>query len=276
MRLDGARVLLTGAGSGIGRALALALAAEGSVLVLAGRRRDALQETAEMIAAAGGGRTVHVIATDIAETDLRQALVAGAVQALGGLDILINNAGQVPVGSLEALAEVEIAEAFLVNVLAPYGLVRAALPALRQSRGRVVMIGSMFGEIAFPLFAGYSASKFALRGMADALRRELAPDGIGVTHIAPRATRTPAAERFAALEKGFGMKVDSPERVAALVLDAIRKDRSRVRPGLAETVFALIQAIAPGMIDRALVRQLATIQASARIGPSSSAIKSPK
>ena len=276
MRLDGARVLLTGAGSGIGRALALALAAEGSTLVLAGRRRDALQETAGMIAAARGGRAAHIIATDIAEPDQRQTLVTGAVQALGGLDILINNAGQVPVGSLEALAEVEIAQAFLVNVLAPYGLVRTALPALRQSRGRVVMIGSMFGEIAFPLFTGYSASKFALRGMADALRRELAPDGIGVTHIAPRATRTPAAERFAALEKGFGMTVDSPERVAALILQAIRRNRSRVRPGLAESVFALIQAIAPGVIDRALIKQLVAVQASARTGPSKSAIKSPK
>jgi len=276
MRLDGARVLLTGAGSGIGRALALGLAAQGARLVLAGRRQDALQETAGLIAAAGGDHAVHIIATDIALPDRRQALVAGAIQALGGLDILINNAGQVPVGSLEALAELEIAEAFLVNVLAPYGLVRAALPALRQSKGRVVMVGSMFGEIAFPLFVGYSASKFALRGMADALRRELAPDGIGVTHVAPRATRTPAAERFAALEKGFGMTVDSPERVAALILRAIRKDSSRVRPGLAESVFALIQAIAPGMIDRALVKQLAAIQASARIGPSKSAIKSPK
>ncbi len=276
MRLDGARVLLTGAGSGIGRALALGLAAQGARLVLAGRRQDALQETAGLIAAAGGDHAVHIIATDIALPDRRQALVAGAIQALGGLDILINNAGQVPVGSLEALAEVEIAEAFLVNVLAPYGLVRAALPALRQSKGRVVMVGSMFGEIAFPLFVGYSASKFALRGMADALRRELAPDGIGVTHVAPRATRTPAAERFAALEKAFAMTVDSPERVAALILRAIRKDSSRVRPGLAESVFALIQAIAPGMIDRALVKQLAAIQASARIGPSKSAIKSPK
>lgn len=275
MQLDGSRILLTGAGSGIGRSLALALATEGAHLVLAGRRMDALQETARMIADIGG-RPAHSVAADIAEPDQRHMLVATALQVLGRLDILINNAGQVPVGPMETLPEEEIAQAFQVNVLAPYGLVRTALPALKRSGGRIVMIGSMFGEIAFPLFAGYSASKFALRGLADALRREFAGQGVGVTHIAPRATRTPAAERFGVLETAFAMKVDSPERVAALVVEAIRNDRSRIRPGLAETAFALLQAILPGMIDNALVRQLSTVQASARIGPSSSAIRSPK
>jgi short-subunit dehydrogenase len=143
------------------------------------------------------------------------------------------------------------------NVAAPLALTRDMLALLRAAApSRVVNIGSMFGDIAFPLFAGYSATKFGLRGISDALRRELADDGIGITHVAPRAVRTPAFAAYGELEAPFAMKVDAPHAVARRIWDAVARDRDRVYPGPAEQLFRLVQHLAPGIIDNALAPRL--------------------
>ena len=114
----------------------------------------------------------------------------------------------------------------------------------------------MFGDIPFPLFSGYSATKAGLRALSDALRRELADDGIGVTHAAPRAVRTPAFARYDELERPFAMKVDSPEAVARHIWNGVARGRATIYPGLAERVLLLVQRLAPGIIDVALAPRL--------------------
>lgn len=96
------------------------------------------------------------------------------------MDILINNAGVLAVGHLADMADGDLERMAQTNLIAPMALTRDLLPALRVSKGRIVNIGSVFGDIAYPFFAGYSATKFGLRGFSDAMRRELSGSGIGV------------------------------------------------------------------------------------------------
>jgi len=152
------------------------------------------------------------------------------------------------------------------NLFAPAALTRDCLPLLRRSRGRVVNIGSMFGDIGYPLFSLYSATKFGLRGLSDALRRELAPDGIGVTYVAPRATRTESVPEFSRLIEPFGMKLDAPELVARQTWDAVVRGARSVYPRGMERLFVLLQRLAPGVIDAGLARQLSRAE-EARTSP---------
>ncbi|MBX9634937.1 MAG: SDR family NAD(P)-dependent oxidoreductase, partial [Magnetospirillum sp.] len=117
---------------------------------------------------------------------------------------------------------------------------------------RVVNVGSMFGDIAFPFFAAYSASKFGLRGWSEGLRRELADQGIGVTYCAPRGTRTPAADGFAQYVRAFTMRLDPPETVARRIVDGIAADARDVYPKGPERFFLLIQRLFPSRVDAAL------------------------
>lgn len=256
MRLDGKRVLLTGGGTGIGRALARQLAAKGAALVLCGRRRAPLEETAESLPE---GAVCHVVTADITEAEDREALVQAVKLSLGGLDILVNNAGVVPAGPLRELDDAALETLLRTNLMAPIALVRDTLPLLKESGdARVVNVGSMFGDIAFPLFAAYSATKFGMRGFSDALRRELKDDGVGVTYAAPRATKTPAAGNFDHLSECFDMKYDAPEKVAAQIVRAIEKERRSVYPKGPERFFTMVQRLCPALIDNAVTGQLRT------------------
>lgn len=258
MRLDGKIALVTGAGSGIGRALALNLAFEGARVILVGRREAALEATRKMFPVMSSG---IVIPADITDEASRERLVA-AVAGLGRLDLLINNAGVVeaaPVDGMGAGAQRRMVE---TNLLAPMELTLGLLPVMEATgSARIVNIGSMFGDIAFPFFAAYSATKFGLRGWSEALRRELAPRGIAVTHVAPRGTRTPAADGFSHLATAFDMRLDAAEAVARLVVEAIRRGRRDIYPRGAERLFLLIQKLAPGVVDRALSAKAAAVMA---------------
>ena len=107
----------------------------------------------------------------------------------------------------------------------------------------------MFGDIAFPCFGAYSATKFALRGYSDALRRELAAEGVGVTYAAPRATRTPAVDNFRDLVEPMGMVLDEQDAVARRILDAVARDARSVYPVGMERVFMAIQSLGPALVD---------------------------
>ena len=240
--------LITGAGSGIGRALAIEAARSGFDLVLVGRRQSQLEETAALLS---GGK-IRLVKADITTSEGRAAIVAAAGDRL---DILVNNAGRLAVGRLTDLGDEEIEQTIGTNLTAAVQLTRDLVPALSISQGRIVNIGSMFGMIAFPYFSAYSATKFALRGLSDALRRELSEFGIDVTYVAPRATRTPAQGAFAHLVEPFGMAMDDPERVAKRAWAGIKAGRKTIYPGFGERVFALLQALAPSLIDSALTRK---------------------
>ena len=164
MRLKGKCVLITGAGSGIGRALAVEAARRGMTVALCGRRADALAETAALL---GAGAAHIVIQADVTGPDDRRMLVNRIRERWGKLDVLINNAGIVPGGAVESLTDDALELVLATNVTAPIALTRDLLPLLLAAQpSRVVNVGSMFGDIAFPLFAAYSASKFGLRGFS--------------------------------------------------------------------------------------------------------------
>lgn len=250
--------LITGAGSGIGRALAIEAAQLGYDLILIGRRQAQLEETASLLVAG----TARLVPADITTPEGRAAIVAAAGERL---DILVNNAGRLAVGRLTDLGDEDIAQTVGTNVTAPVQLTRDLVPALSRAQGRIVNIGSMFGMIAFPYFSAYSATKFAMRGLSDALRRELSEFGIKVTYVAPRATRTPAQGAFAHLVEPFGMALDTPERVAKRVWTGITAGRKTIYPGFGERVFALLQALAPSLIDTALTHKAGTARAQAAL-----------
>ncbi len=250
--------LITGAGSGIGRALAIQAAQSGYALVLVGRRRTQLEKTATLLEAS----KVRLVAADITTKEGRAAVVAAAGNRL---DILVNNAGRLAVGRLTDLGDEEIAETVGTNVTAAVQLTRDLVPVLSAAQGRLVNIGSMFGMIAFPYFATYSATKFAMRGLSDGLRRELSEFEIGVTYVAPRATQTPAQSAFAHLVEPFGMVLDTPERVATRAWAGIMAGRNTIYPGFGEHIFALIQALVPSLIDAVLKHKMGSAQAQAAL-----------
>ena len=175
-------VLVTGASRGIGRATALRLAARGWD-VIAGVRRGADGEP--LIRAQPGAITA--VTLDITDADQLAALNAALPAELHAV---VNNAGVVVGGPLEALPLAELRRQLEVNVVGQAGVTQVVLPRLRESRGRVVFVSSLSGRVATPMFGAYNASKFALEGMADALRMELAPWGVRVALVEPAQTDT--------------------------------------------------------------------------------------
>lgn len=260
MQRDAKVVVITGAGSGIGAALAREAAAAGAQLVLVGRRAEPLAAVADGLGLAA--RKPILVQADVTAAEGRRLLREACMQAGGRIDILFNNAGVVRTGALGSMDEAAIRAMVETNLLAPLLLSRDLLPMLRRSkRPRIVNVGSMFGDIAFPLFAVYSATKFGLRGLSDALRRELKAEGVGVTYAAPRAARTPASSEFSALVEPFSMKLDAPEKVARRIWRGAVKGKRTIYPW-PERLFIYVQQFLPGAVDGGLVKQLAAATAS--------------
>lgn len=260
MRLEGKRALITGAGSGIGRALAIRAASKGMILALCGRRPDALAETAAML----DRPAAHiVISADITLPVDRERLRACVAKNWSGLDILVNNAGIIESGSVASVVDSALERLFAINVIAPIALVRDMLPLLEIGRpSRVINIGSVFGDIPYPFFAAYSASKFALRGFSIALRREMDGRGVGVTYAAPRATQTEALGASRPLIQKMQMALDNPKSVAEQIWRAVERDADSVYPRGPERLYVFLQRVLPRVIDSALSKQMAKLVAS--------------
>lgn len=258
MRLERRIVLITGAGSGIGRALAIGAARNGATVILAGRRAPPLEAASQEI---GPNRAV-VHPCDIRSAAERAALFAMINRRFGGLDLLVNNAGICHATALCDSSAARIEELISTNLTAPIALCAVMIPLLerRAPHSRIVNVGSMFGDIPYPLYAAYSASKCGLRGFSDALRRELAPAGIGVLYAAPRATDTPALAAQAHLIEPFEMRVDSPDRAAERIIMAVTRDLDAIYPGAAERFFVVMQRLFPKLVDRVVARQLARVR----------------
>jgi short-subunit dehydrogenase len=245
-------VLITGAGSGIGRALCVEAAQRGMAVALCGRRQDALEATGALL----GPATSHlIIPADITRPEDRRHIVDRIRIERGALDILINNAGIVEGGPLETFDDDALARTFQTNVMAPMALTRDLMSLLIAAKpSRVVNVGSIFGDIGYPDFTCYSAAKFALRGFSIALRREWKRKGIGVTYAAPRATRTDAAVAFTDLIAKTKMSMDSPEQVARQIWQAIASGHDSVYAPAPEKLYVLIQRLFPQVIDWSLSR----------------------
>jgi short-subunit dehydrogenase len=177
-------VLISGASEGIGRALALELAAHGARLALNARSAARLQETARDCAARGA--EVVTIAGDVAQRPDCQRMVSATVERFGSLDALVNNAGITMWSRFDAVEDFSVFERLLaVNYLGAVYLTAAALPHLKQSRGLIVAVASIAGLTGVPERTGYAASKHAMVGFFESLRIELLGSGVAVSIIAP-------------------------------------------------------------------------------------------
>ena len=185
--------LITGAGSGIGRSLAVVMARRGLNLALVDVDQNGLAETMRMIGTSAGRLTAHPL--DLVQHAAIAALPDVIRARHGRLDILVNNAGVAVSGHFEAIAEDDFDWLFSVNFVAMVRMTRAFLPLLRASdRARIVNISSLFGLIAMPGQTAYAASKFAVRGFSEALRHELSGTSVGMTVVHPGGVATSIVE----------------------------------------------------------------------------------
>jgi NAD(P)-dependent dehydrogenase (short-subunit alcohol dehydrogenase family) len=182
-------VLVTGCSSGFGLAMVPAFLERGWH-VLAGMRHAAERGLVLAVDGARHPGRLAVISLDVTRGDERRAAIAAAHQRWGRLDCVVSNAGQALWGALEDITPAELRSQMEVNVLGAALLVREALPSLRATRGRMILISSLFGRLGFPLSSAYCASKFALEGLGAALREELRPHGVQVSVVEPGRHRT--------------------------------------------------------------------------------------
>ena len=251
-RLEGRCALVTGASGGIGRALCAQLVAAGASVIAVARTPPPPP---------GSGTRWRSVSADLATEGGRERVMRAVAEAACAPDVLVLGHAIGEFGRFEDQPPERIAEILQVNLVSSALLVRALLPHLqRLPRAAVVAIGSTFGSIGFAGFGAYSASKFGLRGLFEALSREYADSGVRFQYVSPRATRTafnpPAVE---ALNQALGAASDPPEVVARAVLDAIARGTSRRQLGWPEKLFARINGVLPELVDRSLRKQLPVI-----------------
>jgi len=256
MKLDGARVLLTGATGGLGQATARALAARGAHLTLTGRRMDVLEPLAQET----GGRAIE---SDLSVPDATERLLADA----GEVDVLVANAALPGSGRLTSYTVEQLDRALDVNLRAPMMLAHGLADAMvARGSGHLVFISSLAGKAATPGSSIYAATKFGLRGFALALREDLVPKGVGVSVVLPGFIRDAGmfAESGAKLPPFIGTK--RPEDVARAVVKAIEDNPAEVEVApLGVRAGALLGSIAPGPIG-ALQRRIGAAKTSDAIG----------
>lgn len=262
MNLAGARAVITGGAGGIGAALAAELLDAGAAVMLADIDAAALAATAERLAGRGGELTT--VTANLMTAEGRAVLCQAAIG--WHANALVNNAGVNHFGLYDELAPEQVTQTVALNILAPMLLTQALLPHLRQQpEAYLLFIGSVFGHIGYPGYAAYSASKFALRGFSEALRRELAGSPVRVHHLAPRATRTrintSAVEQMNAALK---VAMDPPGTVARAARRLLEKNLASAVVGWPEKLFARVNAMLPGIVDGAIVKQLPVIRRYAR------------
>jgi short-subunit dehydrogenase len=261
------RVLLTGAGSGIGRRLALELATRGAQLVLVGRHEQPLTETATMVGVRGG--SAHVLTADLTAPGAPERVVGSALELLGGLDVLINNAGNVRAGRLDEVDTPDILAMLALNLTAPILLTKAALPHLRAAAtahggAAVLGISSGIALVGLPFYATYAATKAGLARFDEALRRELIGTGIRVATAYPGATDTAMmATSQAGQDLGFGRR--PVEEVAAEIVAGLEAGDAEINTSLRERRgMQDLNATAPLDVDAALTPKLAEMEAATR------------
>lgn len=265
MQIANRKIVLTGASGGIGGALAQILAQNSAQMILVGRNERKLRLVEETLPA---GCTAHLIAADIATEAGRQRVVS-VCQHLGSIDMLINCAGINDFALFNEQDAAQIALLVDTNITAPILLTQQLLPLLLESgAGLIANIGSTFGSIGHPGFAVYCATKFALRGFSQALRRELADSSVRVQYIAPRATRTAInSTSVDAMNTELGVSMDDPIDVARQIFTALAKGKSDdVYLGWPEKLFVYLNQLLPRLVDGALRKQLPTIRRFAEIG----------
>lgn len=217
-------VAITGASTGIGRALALAWAKRGATLVLSARGEEALNAVAREVKDAGG--EVFVEAGDVTREDDRVRFVQRARLEKGRLDVLVNNAGRGYYGTSRTIAITDLESIFQLNVFAPLRLAQLAIDPLARTSGTIVMMSSIAGVVAAPRLGAYAASKFALEALSMSLRAELASTGVKVVVIRPGPVDTAFRANSITTDgqpgvRPPGAKIQTAEDVAEQTLRAV-------------------------------------------------------
>lgn len=267
--IAGSRMLITGASQGIGRALAIQAARQGAKVLAAARHEGYLQELAQEVRGQGG--TLEYVVADVTSPVDRQKMLDAAQRYFGGLDILVNNAG---IGATGHFADVEFDILRKIMEVNFYGLTettRVFLPLLKRgTRPAVVNISSIAGKRGIPARSHYSASKFAVQGFSEALRAELAKDGVDVLVVCPGLTQTNFSQNM--LEQKAKMKLDhlrgmTADDVALATLKAIAKGKNEICLTLKGKLLVWFARFFPKIVDfftKKKVRELYRDEINAR------------
>ena len=254
--IEGSRAVVTGASSGIGRAIALELARCGAKLIVVARSEDKLRSLADQICQSGQ-QAVPVVG-DITEEAVRREVVERAESELGGLDILVNNAGVSAHGRFLTASPDRLRRIMEVNFFAAAELIRAALPLLQSGRRpMVVNVGSILGHRGLPLNTEYCASKFALQGFSESLRAEFAKLGIDVLVVSPGTTETEMFDHLIEQkdEVPWSLKRGVPAaHVARQTVRAIRLGKHEITPSFQGRMLVWLNRMAPRLVDRIMQR----------------------
>lgn len=252
MSFNNKSIILTGAAGGLGQAMALQLGKIGTKLVLVDRNEEGLADLSSRIKSIGG--TVFTVTQDFQSENAADDVIAFAQANIGQIDILINAAGILDFTHYQNQNPARIGQIMYINAIVPMLLTRALLPHLiKQNAGHIVNIGSIFGSVGFPHYTSYSASKFALRGFSEALRRELFDTAIKVSYIAPRAIKTAINNEAASLMMvETNTTVDNPVKVANEIIDVIHRQKAEHFIGQPESLWAWLNNVMPTAVSYGL------------------------
>ncbi|RKG92843.1 SDR family oxidoreductase [Corallococcus terminator] len=263
MQVQAKSVIVTGASSGIGEALAVALAARGANVTLAARDGAALERVKARCEAAGG--KALAVPTDVGEPEACQRLVERAVAEFGGVDVLVNNAGITMHARFEDVKDLSLFERLMrINYLGAVHCTFHALPHIKARKGLLVAISSLTGKTGVPTRTGYAASKHAMQGFFDSLRIELLGTGTDVLVVSPgfvatgiRANALGAEGRPLGQsprdEEGATMDVDT---CVGLILRAMERRDREVVMTLTARVGLVLKLVAPGLLDTLAARAI--------------------
>jgi short-subunit dehydrogenase len=246
-------VIVTGASAGIGAATALAYGRAGDTVVLAARRQEKLAEVADRVDQAGG--RAEVMPTDVAVRQQVEQLIARTVERFGRLDVMVNNAGFGTFGQVHELTDQQMRRIFEVNYFGLFWGARAAARVMLDQRaGHIFNVSSVIGKRGTPYHGAYCATKFAIVGLSDAMRVELAPRGVLVTTVCPTLTETEFFEHSRAGQAAgssfttFKAKM-SPQRVARRIVKTTGRSRPELVFSAGGQLLVWLAAICPRLVD---------------------------
>ncbi len=263
--LRGKAVLLTGGSRGIGRCLADLLAREGTRLAVVARGQVELDQAVHELRRIKP--EVHAIAGDLTSASDRERIVATAVDKLGGLDVLVNNAGTCSFGEFSTSNEDVLRQIMEINFFVPAEMVRLCLPYLAKSSGQpaIVNVASVCGRCGVPSFSEHSGSKFALVGLTEALRVEFARFGVDVLLVIPGLARVDDFEKHLLRNEGRifvdWQKVQSPETVAHGIVRALRRNWKETVVGWLALQIHRLSRVWPSLLESIMIRKVLKFEA---------------
>lgn len=258
---SGKVAVVTGAGSGIGRALAVQLAKRGCRLSIADVNSEGLEETRALVTAEGSGCSAHIV--DVAKREAVEAYAADVFREHGAVHLLVNNAGVTLVDQAERVSYEDFDWIMNINFWGVVYGTKSFLPFLWQAdEAHIVNVSSLFGLVAIPLQSAYNASKFAVRGFTEALKMELAGSSISVSCVHPGGIKTSIGKHSRVREDSISVSKEqliadfdkaamtTPERAAAIIIRGIEKKRRRILIGLDARLVDWVGRLFPGSYER--------------------------